>query len=74
MNGLPQRIEITIAVTGEATAQTTGFSGHACRKASQFIEAALGRTTSERLTAEFHQSHVEQQQNLSQEGNSSRNI
>lgn len=50
-----QTIEITVDAKGEVTVQTKGFTGSSCREASQFIEQALGRRTSEQLTAEFHQ-------------------
>ena len=49
------RIEIVIAPTGEATVQTTGFTGSSCRDASKFLEEALGRQTDERLTSEFYE-------------------
>jgi hypothetical protein len=52
---LNQTIEITVDAKGEVTVQTKGFTGSSCREASQFIEQALGRRTSEQLTAEFHQ-------------------
>ena len=48
-------IEITISPTGQTTIQTKGFAGPACRAASRSLEAALGKKTSEQLTAEFHQ-------------------
>ncbi len=47
-------IEIVVNPKGEATVQTTGFSGSECREASRFVEQALGRRTAETLTAEFH--------------------
>lgn len=51
-------IEILISPTGQATVQTKGFAGSTCRDASKFIEQALGDTTAENLTAEFHQTAV----------------
>jgi hypothetical protein len=45
--------------------ETKGFTGPSCKDASRFLEQALGESTAERLTAEFHQSadqHVEQRQ------------
>lgn len=48
-------IEITINSQGETSLQTKGFSGASCREASQFLEQALGKATSETLTTEFHQ-------------------
>ena len=50
-----QVIEIVVNPRGEATVQTRGFRGSACREASRFLEQALGRSTGETLTAEFHQ-------------------
>jgi Protein of unknown function (DUF2997) len=48
-------IEITVSPKGETTIETRGFTGEACREASRFVEEALGRPTSERLTAAFYQ-------------------
>ena len=47
-------IEITISPTGESHVETQGFTGSSCREASRLIEQALGRVTSERLTAQFY--------------------
>ena len=52
---MSRTIEIVIAPTGEATVQTTGFTGSSCRDASRFLEEALGRQTGEHLTSEFHE-------------------
>ena len=49
-------IEIVVDPAGNARVETKGFEGASCREASRFVEAALGRRTGERLTAEFHQS------------------
>ena len=57
------RIEIVIAPTGEATVQTTGFTGSSCRDASKFLEEALGRQTDERLTSEFYETAQTETQN-----------
>ncbi len=48
-------IEIVVNPKGEATVQTKGFAGAECREASKFVEQALGQSTAESLTAEFHQ-------------------
>ena len=48
-------IEIHITPDGKTNIQTKGFSGPACREASRFIEDALGKRLSERLTTDFHQ-------------------
>ena len=55
MNNSLKTIEIIINPAGEATVQTKGFTGSACRDASKFIENALGDRTGEQLTPEFHQ-------------------
>ncbi len=47
-------IEITVATDGNTTVETKGFSGAACREASQWIERALGNRVSEQLTSDFH--------------------
>ena len=61
MSHQPQTIEITVTPDGQSTVQTRGFVGPGCREASRFVENALGQRTSEQLTAEFHQ--TTQQQN-----------
>ena len=48
-------IEITVSPRGETKVETKGFTGASCRDASRFLEEALGRPTSERLTAAFYQ-------------------
>jgi hypothetical protein len=60
-----QVIDIVVDPRGAATVQTRGFTGGECREASKFVEQALGQTTAETLTAEFHQGqqagqHLEQ--------------
>ncbi len=54
-------IEIIVSPAGETHVETKGFAGEACRKASKFIEEALGQRKSEQLTAEFHQQAGHQQ-------------
>ncbi|WP_165253770.1 DUF2997 domain-containing protein [Paludisphaera soli] len=48
-------VEISVGPKGETTVRTRGFAGPECREASRSVERALGRRTSEALTAEFHQ-------------------
>ena len=55
-------IEIIIKPDGQTSVQTRGFAGPSCREASRFIEQALGNTTGEQLTAEFHQTGSAQRQ------------
>ena len=52
---MSQTIEIIVAPNGQSQVQTKGFTGSACRQASQFIEQALGQRTGQQLTAEFYQ-------------------
>ena len=60
---MTKTIEITVTAKGKTSVATKGFTGSSCRDASKFIEQALGQTTSETLTAKFHQTAaVEQQQ------------
>lgn len=47
-------IEIIVTTDGHTRLETKGFAGPACREASRFLEQALGMTSSECLTAEFH--------------------
>ena len=60
-------IEIIISPGGHSRLETKGFAGGECREASGFLEAALGKRTSESLTAEFHQAAAERQNQLEQE-------
>ena len=52
-------IEITISPTGQTQVETRGVAGSKCRDVSRFLEQALGKRTSETLTAEFHQQATE---------------
>ena len=60
-------IEIIISPSGESRVETKGFAGSTCRDASRFLESALGKATSESLTAEFHDTHVQHQNQLERE-------
>ena len=55
-------IEIVVSPAGETKVETKGFTGPQCREASRFLEQALGKQQSERLTAEFHSVQVNAQQ------------
>jgi hypothetical protein len=48
-------IEIIVTQDGKTTVRTARFRGSSCRDASRFIEQAVGKTQSERLTTEFYQ-------------------
>ena len=50
-----KRIEIVVSPAGETRLETTGFSGPECLAASRFLEAALGKRSSERFTAAYYQ-------------------
>ena len=52
---VPPTIEIVVEPDGSTSVQTHGYVGSSCREASASIERALGTTTGETLTAEFHQ-------------------
>ena len=54
-------IEIVVNPRGEATVQTRGFTGGACREASRFVEQALGQKTAETLTAAFYEGQTTDQ-------------
>ena len=60
-------IEIIVSPNGQSCVETKCFVGGECREASRFIETALGKTTSETLTAEYHQTYSQQQNHLQQE-------
>lgn len=48
-------IRLIISPQGETKLETQGFTGASCRKASEFLEQALGQTTHAQLTSEFYQ-------------------
>ena len=56
-----QSIEVIVAPDGSTRIETRGFAGASCRAASQFLEAALGRRSAERLTSEYYQAVTEVQ-------------
>jgi hypothetical protein len=59
---MSQTIEIIVAPNGQSQVQTKGVTGSSCRKASGFIEQAIGQRTSEQLlTAEFYQQELQPQ-------------
>ena len=49
-------IEIIVSPNGKSQLETKGFAGASCQDAARFLEQALGQTTSQELTPEFHQS------------------
>ena len=62
-----QVIEVIVQPNGETKIKTRGFVGSSCKQASQFLETALGVTSAEQLTSEFHQM-AENSQSLQQGG------
>ena len=52
-------IEITVTPTGQTTVETKGFEGNSCRKASEFLERALGQRIHEQVTSAFYASQSE---------------
>ena len=61
-----QKIEITVAPDGTSKVETHGFVGNGCRKASAFIEQALGKTIKESLKADFFRVSESARQELKQ--------
>jgi hypothetical protein len=53
---------VVVSPTGETTLQTKGYAGADCLQASRFLEQALGVTTADRQTPEYHQTAPAQQQ------------
>ena len=56
-------IEITVSPVVQTQVETKGFAGNECRDASRFLEEALGKSTGEKLTAEFYAETSVDQQN-----------
>jgi Protein of unknown function (DUF2997) len=59
---MPRLIEVTVSPQGEVTVQTKGYAGADCLAASKYLEQALGVTTADVKTAEFHQAEPARQQ------------
>jgi hypothetical protein len=49
-------IEVIVSPSGETRVETKGFAGEECREASALLESALGKRSSESVTAEFYAS------------------
>ena len=47
-------IEVVISPAGETRIETKGFAGSQCRNATRLLETALGKSTAEQTTPEFH--------------------
>ena len=61
-------IEVIVAPDGQTKLETKGFVGSQCRDASKLLEAALGKATEERLTAEYHAATTKQNARTQQQG------
>jgi hypothetical protein len=57
---MSKTIEIIVSPTGQMQVETKGFTGAECREASRFVEEALGKSTGEKLTGEFHETSTDQ--------------
>ncbi len=60
-------IEVIVSPNGQTRLETKGFAGSQCRDASKLLESALGKTTEERLTAEYHQTTTEEKARTQQQ-------
>ena len=47
-------IEVVIDATGEVEVSTSGFVGAECKKATADLERALGKTTKDTVTPDYH--------------------
>ena len=56
-------ITIIVDPMGQTEIETTGFTGEACRDATRQLERALGVSTSETLTTEYHAAQATSEQN-----------
>jgi hypothetical protein len=61
-------IDIIVAPGGQTKLETKGFAGSQCRDASKLLEAALGKATEERLTAEYHDTTTKEEARTQQQG------
>jgi len=51
-------ISVLIDTDGNVEVETTGFAGAECKQATADLERALGKTTDDRVTPEFHRRPV----------------
>jgi len=47
-------IEVVIDQNADVTVSTSGFVGAECKKATADLERALGKTTKDTVTADYH--------------------
>jgi hypothetical protein len=55
-------IQVVVSPTGETTVQTKGYQGGDCLQASQWLEKALGITTTDQKTSEYYNTQPTQQE------------
>jgi hypothetical protein len=58
---MTQIIEVLISPDGQTKIESKGFTGRSCQDATRFIEEALGRRLSERLSAEYYLIQTQQE-------------
>lgn len=58
---MAKQIQMTVSPEGEITIKTSGYKGAECLKATEALEKALGKKTSDQPTAEMK--HQEARQN-----------
>lgn len=49
-----KKIEMTVSETGEIQIKTSGYSGKACKVATEKLEKALGQVTDDKATSEMY--------------------
>lgn len=51
---MSEQITITIGETGDVSLQVAGCPGKGCQQLTEAIEKAIGQTTHDRKTTEYH--------------------
>jgi DUF2997 family protein len=54
------RVTVIIAPNGSTTFEVDGVKGSGCEKVTAAFQRALGKTTSDRKTAEYYEEETEQ--------------
>ena len=55
---MPQTVAVLIDENGDIEVQTSGFAGPDCKKATADLERALGKTSKDVITPEYHKRPV----------------
>lgn len=55
---MAKQIEVLITATGEVKIKTVGFKGAECLKATEGLERALGKKSSDKATPEMQQTET----------------